>query len=110
MILERIAGSFQGRSIEGRKHASGTGCAVGWDRLLAFVGELTNHASAGRERIENRVSPSRGKNRSNLLIDVLVCLREEARKLTLRRCSEFFHGDDKADLAASLLLFEREMV
>jgi len=30
---------------------------------------------------------------------LLVCLREEARKLSLRRRSEFSYGDDEADIS-----------
>src|SRR5260370_3071787 len=89
---------------------SGTRCALGCDRVFFLIWKLTHHASAGGKRFQNRVSPSRGKNRSNLLIDLLVCLREEARKLSLWRRSEFLYGDDEADLSGSLRLLEREMM
>ncbi len=98
------------RTGERRNHASGTGCALGCHRVLPFVGKLANHAHAGGKGIEKRISPPGGKNRSNLLIDVLVCLREEAGKLTLRRRGEFLYSDDEADLADALLPLEREMV
>ena len=41
---------------------------------------------------------------------MFVCLREKPCKLTLRRRCEFFYGDDEADFAGTLLLFEREMM
>src|SRR5260370_225972 len=81
-----------------------------WELIFALIRKLTNHARASGKGFQNRVSPSRGKNRSNLLIDLLVCLREEARKLALWRRSKFFHRDDEADLARSLRLPEREMM
>src|SRR5258708_38711325 len=89
---------------------SGTRCALGCDCVFFLIWELTNHARASGKGFQNRVSPSGGKNRSNLLIDLLVCLREEARKLSLWRRSEFLYGDDEADLSGSLRLLEREMM
>jgi len=68
---------------------SGTRCALGCDCIFFLIWKLTNHARASGKGFQNRVSPSGGKNRSNLLIDLLVCLREVARKLSLGRRSEF---------------------
>ena len=92
------------------EHASAAGRALGYDRFLAFVREFTDHANAGGERFENRVSPARRENRSGFLIDVLVCLREEARKLAFRRRGIFTYGDKKADLEARLRFLEREIM
>src|SRR6266849_6157911 len=93
-----------------KQEASGGARTPAHRSFLFLVRKFADHASAGGERIENRVSPPGGKNRSDLLVDVLVCLREKARKLTLGRRSELFYGDEEADLAGFQRFFEREMV
>jgi len=92
------------------KAESSPRCALRGGRFLGFIGKFTDHANAGGERFENRVSPTRWQNRRGLLVYVLVRLSEKVRELALGRRGEFSHGDDEADFAALVLFLEREMM
>jgi hypothetical protein len=85
-------------------------CTLGRDSFFAFAGKLTNHSNAGGKRFENRIPPAGGKNRRDLLVDVAICLREKAGKLTFGGRGEFPYSDEEADFAGALRSLEREMV
>ena len=77
-------------------------------RFLFLAGELANHASAIRQRVEHGIAPAGRQERRDFLVDVFVGLSKKSRVLARRGRGKFTDGDQELGVAGSVSFLEAE--